>query len=301
MKLCFLSTGEQPPIGRIDIARCDYSAMVTSGYRRGAVPYPEGMSVTGPGDPLPTSRVLSHLVVMGAVSVVMGVIAAGLAIPLAGVLGIGARDMSNSLDNLPAELQTEALPQKTRILDGDGRLIASLYDENRVNVQLKDVSRTMVKAIVSIEDYRFYKHGALDLKGTLRALITNQASDGVVQGGSSITQQMVEADPPAAGRHARGTEGRHRRHLRAQAARAALRDRVRGEVLQGLDPGAVSQHRLLRRRRLRCAVCRPALLRQERLEAGPPRVRHAGRPGEEPHRLRPDELSRPGTSIVATW
>ena len=155
-------------------------------------PYPLGMSVTGPGDPLPTSRVLSHLAVMGAVSVVMGVIAAGLAIPLAGVLGIGARDMSNSLDNLPAELQTEALPQKTRILDGNGRLIASLYDENRVNVQLKDVSRTMVKAIVSIEDYRFYKHGALDIKGTLRALITNQASDGVVQGGSSITQQMVK-------------------------------------------------------------------------------------------------------------
>jgi membrane peptidoglycan carboxypeptidase len=150
------------------------------------------MSVTGPGDPLPISRVLSHLAVMGAVSVVMGVIAAGLAIPLAGVLGLGARDMSNSLDNLPAELQTEALPQKTRILDGSGRLIASLYDENRVNVQLKDVSRTMVKAIVSIEDYRFYTHGALDLKGTVRALVTNQASDGVVQGGSSITQQMVK-------------------------------------------------------------------------------------------------------------
>ncbi|HEY0905396.1 MAG TPA: transglycosylase domain-containing protein, partial [Marmoricola sp.] len=37
-----------------------------------------------------------------------------------------------------------------------------------------------------------YEHGALDLKGTLRALITNQASNGVVQGGSSITQQMVK-------------------------------------------------------------------------------------------------------------
>ena len=50
----------------------------------------------------------------------------------------------------------------------------------------------MVKAIVAIEDYRFYQHGALDLKGTLRALVTNQASGGVVQGGSSITQQMVK-------------------------------------------------------------------------------------------------------------
>ncbi len=50
----------------------------------------------------------------------------------------------------------------------------------------------MVKAIVAIEDYRFYDHGALDLKGTLRAFVTNQANGGSVQGGSSITQQMVK-------------------------------------------------------------------------------------------------------------
>src|SRR3712207_9142251 len=50
----------------------------------------------------------------------------------------------------------------------------------------------MRKAIVAIEDYRFYQHGAMDLKGTLRAFITNQANSGVVQGGSSITQQMVK-------------------------------------------------------------------------------------------------------------
>ena len=71
-------------------------------------------------------------------------------------------------------------------------MIATLYDENRISVPLNQISRTMVKAIVAIEDYRFYQHGALDLKGTLRALVTNQASDGVVQGGSSITQQMVK-------------------------------------------------------------------------------------------------------------
>ena len=50
----------------------------------------------------------------------------------------------------------------------------------------------MVKALVSIEDYRFYEHGALDIKGTVRALVTNLGSGGVVQGGSSITQQLVK-------------------------------------------------------------------------------------------------------------
>ena len=145
-----------------------------------------------PGDRLSAGRILSHLAVMVAVAGVMGVVVAGLAIPFAGALGIGARGVANSIEELPAELETQDLAQKTQIVDGAGNLIATLYDENRINVPLSQISRTMTKAIVAIEDYRFYQHGALDLKGTLRALITNQASSGVVQGGSSITQQMVK-------------------------------------------------------------------------------------------------------------
>ena len=45
---------------------------------------------------------------------------------------------------------------------------------------------------MAIEDYRFYQHGALDIRGTIRAFVTNQARGGAVQGGSSITQQMVK-------------------------------------------------------------------------------------------------------------
>ncbi|HET7195695.1 MAG TPA: transglycosylase domain-containing protein [Nocardioides sp.] len=145
-----------------------------------------------PDERLPRQRVLSHLGVMAAVAVVLGVVVAGLAIPFAGVVGLAARDVARGMDNLPTELETEALPQKTRIIDANGNVIAAIYDENRINVPLSQISRTMVKAIVSIEDSRFYEHGALDLKGTLRALITNQASEATVQGGSSITQQMVK-------------------------------------------------------------------------------------------------------------
>src|SRR4051812_24121129 len=141
---------------------------------------------------LPARRVASHIGVMLAVAAVLGVVVAGLAIPFAGVVGIGARNVARTMDNLPSDLETEALPQKTRIVDGSGNTIASLYDQNRINVPLSQISRKMVKSIVAIEDYRFYQHGALDLKGTLRALVTNQASNGTVQGGSSITQQMVK-------------------------------------------------------------------------------------------------------------
>ncbi|MBS2939922.1 penicillin-binding protein [Nocardioides sp. J2M5] len=144
-----------------------------------------------PGRP-ETGRIASHLAVMAAVAVVMGVLTACLAIPFAGLVGVAAKDVSKGMVNLPESLEAKDLSQKTTIVDVNGNVIASLYDQNRINVPLKQISRPMVKAIVAIEDYRFYEHGALDLKGTLRAFITNQANGGSVQGGSSITQQMVK-------------------------------------------------------------------------------------------------------------
>ncbi|WP_310527959.1 transglycosylase domain-containing protein [Nocardioides sp.] len=135
--------------------------------------------------------VLSHLAVMGVVAAILGVLVAGLAIPFAGVIGVAAKDVSRGMVNLPDELEAKELAQKTRIYDANGNLIASLYDQNRINVGLRQISRKMVEAIVSIEDDRYYQHGALDIRGTIRAFVTNQAS-GSVQGGSSITQQMVK-------------------------------------------------------------------------------------------------------------
>jgi membrane peptidoglycan carboxypeptidase len=141
---------------------------------------------------LPASRIASHLGVMAVVAVVMGVVVAGLAIPFAGVFGLASKKVSHTVESLPANLRTQPLAQQTKIVDPQGQVIATLYDENRINVPLSSVSRKMVKSIIAIEDYRFYQHGALDLKGTLRALVTNQSTGGVVQGGSSITQQMVK-------------------------------------------------------------------------------------------------------------
>jgi membrane peptidoglycan carboxypeptidase len=135
--------------------------------------------------------VLSHLAVMGVVAAILGVLVAGLAIPFAGVIGVAAKDVSKGMVNLPDELEAKELAQKTRIYDANGNLIASLYDQNRINVGLRQISRKMVEAIVAIEDDRYYEHGALDIRGTIRAFVTNQAS-GSVQGGSSITQQMVK-------------------------------------------------------------------------------------------------------------
>ena len=246
-----------------------------------------------PGERLPAARIASHLGVMAIVAAVMGVVVAGLAIPFAGVLGIGAKSLSHSVEDLPANLRTQPLAQQTKIVDQAGNTIATLYDQNRINVPLSQISRKMVKSIVAIEDYRYYQHGALDLKGTLRALVTNQASGGSVQGGSSITQQMVKMTLVDQAKTAKAAQGGDGRHLRPQAHRAALRDRLRAELLQGLDPRALPQHRLLRRRGVRRTGGGPPLLRHQRQGPHPAPGRHPGRSGQEPVGLRPDHQPRP--------
>ncbi len=136
--------------------------------------------------------VVSHLGVIVAVSAVLGVLVAGLVVPFVGALGYGTSAAAQSMQNLPTELKADPLAQRTRVLGRNGELIATFYDENRVNVSLAKVAPIMRKAIIAIEDYRFYEHGALDLKGTLRAFVNNQTSAAGTQGGSSITQQMAK-------------------------------------------------------------------------------------------------------------
>jgi membrane peptidoglycan carboxypeptidase len=126
------------------------------------------------------------------VSVLAGAVMAGIALPAVGALGLAAKGSVESFDELPANLKTPPLSQRTTILDADGGQIATVYSRDRTVVQLKDISPYMQKAIVAIEDSRYYQHGAVDLKGVLRALNKNVQSSGVAQGASTLTQQYVK-------------------------------------------------------------------------------------------------------------
>ncbi|MFI5678452.1 transglycosylase domain-containing protein [Streptomyces cellulosae] len=126
------------------------------------------------------------------VSVLAGAVMAGIALPAAGALGLAAKGSVESFDELPANLKTPPLSQRTTILDANGGRIATVYSRDRTVVTLKDISPYMQKAIVAIEDSRFYQHGAVDLKGVLRALNKNAQSGGVSQGASTLTQQWVK-------------------------------------------------------------------------------------------------------------
>jgi membrane peptidoglycan carboxypeptidase len=126
------------------------------------------------------------------VSVLAGAVMAGIALPAAGALGLAAKGSVKSFDEIPANLKSPQLSQRTTILDNQGKSIATVYSRDRTVVELKDISPYMQKAIVAIEDSRFYKHGAIDLKGVLRAVNKNAQSGGVAQGASTLTQQLVK-------------------------------------------------------------------------------------------------------------
>ncbi|MFE7645164.1 transglycosylase domain-containing protein [Streptomyces phaeoluteigriseus] len=126
------------------------------------------------------------------VSVLAGAVLAGIALPAVGALGLAAKGSVESFDELPANLKTPPLSQRTTILDAEGDQIATVYSRDRTVVDLKNISPYMQKAIVAIEDSRFYQHGAVDLKGVLRALNKNAQSGGVSEGASTLTQQYVK-------------------------------------------------------------------------------------------------------------
>ncbi|MFI2641380.1 transglycosylase domain-containing protein [Streptomyces sp. NPDC018610] len=126
------------------------------------------------------------------VSVLAGAVLAGIALPAAGALGLAAKGSVQGFDDIPANLKRPPLSQRTTILDDQGQQLAQVYSRDRTVVELKDISPYMQKAIVAIEDSRFYQHGAIDLKGVLRALNKNAQSGGVAQGASTLTQQYVK-------------------------------------------------------------------------------------------------------------
>jgi membrane peptidoglycan carboxypeptidase len=132
------------------------------------------------------------LVMFVVVSILAGVLVAGLFIPFAGMAGVTSNAAAAELKSLPAELATPAPATRSKVLMGNGKTLAYFYDENRIPVKLKSIAPIMRQAQIAIEDHRFYEHGALDFKGTMRALVRNSTDGGITQGGSSITQQYVK-------------------------------------------------------------------------------------------------------------
>ncbi|MCP4309399.1 MAG: transglycosylase domain-containing protein, partial [bacterium] len=117
-------------------------------------------------------------------SVVVGIIGT------AGVAGL----IAYSWSKLPPTSQW-ALPERAanvRILSADGQLITNRADTVGQTVRLDEMPPFLPQAVIAIEDRRFYWHFGIDPIGLTRAMIENVRAGGVVQGGSTLTQQLAK-------------------------------------------------------------------------------------------------------------
>ncbi|MFC3689610.1 transglycosylase domain-containing protein [Aquipuribacter hungaricus] len=136
-------------------------------------------------------RVTTLLAAFVAVALVAGVLAAGLVLPAAAGAGYLTRSGADYYDELPTELEIPPVSQTSGMYAADGSLIATFFSENRTSTSLNRMGEWTPKAIVAIEDERFYSHGGVDARGTLRAL-GNNVLGGSQQGASTLTQQYVK-------------------------------------------------------------------------------------------------------------
>ncbi len=144
--------------------------------------------------PAPTAARKAFAVVKLTLAVaVSGLLLAGMLMPFVGGVGIAARNSVQAFDDQPCDVNPTTPAQASVVYAADGKTrIAQFYSQNREIVPLSQTSKIAQKAVVAIEDRRFYEHHGVDLQGTIRALIENSRNGGVVQGGSTLTQQYVK-------------------------------------------------------------------------------------------------------------
>ena len=116
---------------------------------------------------------------------------------IVGIIAIVAVVAALSRD-LPtiATLEKYEPPITSRVHAGDGTLIAEFADQHRVYVPYESIPEHVIQAFVSAEDKKFFEHGGLDFVGMTRGAINSARNkitgDGGLQGGSTITQQVVK-------------------------------------------------------------------------------------------------------------
>jgi penicillin-binding protein 1A len=80
----------------------------------------------------------------------------------------------------------------SRVYSDNNKLLAEFFIQNRTPVDLVDVPEDLIKALIATEDTRFYSHHGIDLRGIARAFYRNIRAKKVLEGGSTLTQQLAK-------------------------------------------------------------------------------------------------------------
>jgi penicillin-binding protein 1A len=116
----------------------------------------------------------------------------GIVVAVGGLGGIGyIIHVANSAPPL-ASIQAKPIGQNTRVYAANGKSLGFIQaDELRLPVKSENIPQVLKDATVAIEDERFYQHKGVDYEGVVRAALKNVTSRRTVQGGSTITMQLV--------------------------------------------------------------------------------------------------------------
>lgn len=107
-----------------------------------------------------------------------------------GAVRVAAVTLDRNLPN-PADIQTFQRPGTLTIRASDGSVLHQLGPATRENLKINQIPKRVIDAFVASEDRRFYEHGGVDFQGIARAVVRNFASGGLVEGGSTLTQQLA--------------------------------------------------------------------------------------------------------------
>jgi penicillin-binding protein 1A len=102
-------------------------------------------------------------------------------------------ELRGDIEHLASRLVLDIGPESTLIFDGRDRLISALFEEHRIAVRLEDISPHVVRAVLATEDKRFHDHPGIDVRRVIMAAIANYRAGHIVQGGSTISQQLVRS------------------------------------------------------------------------------------------------------------
>lgn len=119
----------------------------------------------------------------------------GITMLASSVVAGGLVGLAISFRNLPdvRVLRNYVPTETTHIYDINGALLTSIHDEaNREVVPLNKISPDLKRAILAIEDSHFYTHHGINPGGVLRAMVVNMESGRTVEGGSTLTMQLVK-------------------------------------------------------------------------------------------------------------
>jgi len=110
-----------------------------------------------------------------------------------GIATVAAVVVSFINDAPPLDPQRLETVETSYLYDSSGEEITALHDEqNRVAVTLDEIPQKVVDAFIAIEDERFYRHFGFDITGSFRAAYANFRAGTIVQGASTITQQLAQ-------------------------------------------------------------------------------------------------------------